>query len=80
MENNISAGTWIVMSLYIGQGHDSGQELGRCRLDLVHEQQVSWDKGSTTREVGDTILWGEEMKIANWEKDIIHQSTLLSVI
>jgi exonuclease III len=38
-------GTWNIRSLY----RAAARELARYKLDLVHVQEVRWDKGGTVR-------------------------------
>jgi hypothetical protein len=35
------------------------RELGKCKLDLVGVQEVSWEKGGTERAEDYTFLYGE---------------------
>ena len=66
-------GTSNVRSLYRAASLTAAAwELARYKLDLVDVQEVRWDKGSTVREGIIIFSMENEIKIINWEKDILY--------
>jgi hypothetical protein len=54
-------GTWNVRSLYrAGSIMTATRELARCKLDLVGEQEVRWDKEGTVRAGDYSFFYGKE--------------------
>ena len=66
-------GAWNVRSLCrSGSLTAAARKLAKCKLDVVGEQEVRWDKGSTVRAGTYNLFCGKETKIINWEKDFMY--------
>jgi hypothetical protein len=66
-------GKWSVRA-YIGQGHLTtvARKLARYKLDLVGVQKVRCDTGGIVSEGNCIMFMEKEIKIINWERDLLY--------